>query len=349
MLYAAIARPPVVRGKVKSYNQKEVEAMSGVSGSIVLPPPKGSVSFQALGGVAVLANNTWNAFSAKKALKVEWDNGPNGDFDSDEYQKYLSAEVMKKGEVKRKRGDYYATTKSGESYKQSYEAPFLTHLQMEPVVATAEFKDGMCVVWSPTQNPQAGQDAVAGALGIEPKEVIAQVTLLGGGFGRKGKPDYCVEAALLSKQTGKPVQVVWTREDDVKHSYYHAMGAMHLEASFLLDKTLPTGLLMRTAFPGISSTFQEGALIDFPTILGMGFTDMPYHIDNIQCEVGKAPAHVRIGWLRSVANIQNVFALASFVDELAVRSKMDPVMFNEQLIGPDRVESKVPDGSEDPN
>ena len=206
---------------------------------------------------------------------------------------------------------------------------------MEPLVATAEFKAGKVTAWAPTQNPQAVQAIVSQELGIPKEDVICHVTLLGGAFGRKSKPDYVAEAAVLSKKTGRPVKVVWSREDDIKFDYYNAVAAMYMKAA-LNAKGMPTAWLQRSVFPPITSIFDVKAVYGDPGHLQQGWTDMPYDIPNLRIENGPAPAHVRIGWLRSVANIYHAFAVQTFTDELAHRAGRDPVEYLLELIGPPR-------------
>ncbi len=335
MLFATIQRCPVVGGDVKSYNKEELENMASVLKTHVIPNFTPPPVFQPQGGIAIFARDSWSAIKARESLKVEWNLGPNKDFNTKDYRKYLEAQVKKPGTPKRTRGNYAKIAEDTPLVKADYYTPFMAHRPMEPPVSTAHFHDGICELWTPTQNPQAVQSAVAAALGIKEEQVYSHVTLLGGGFGRKGQVDFAVESALLSKEMNCPVQVVWTREDDVQHCYYHAAAAIHLEAT-LNEKKYPEGLLMRTAFPGIASTFVDGALYDNPTILGMNFTDIPYDIPNLDLQVCDAPAHVRIGWLRSVSNIQHAFATSSFTDELARKANIDPVVYLNKLLGPDR-------------
>jgi isoquinoline 1-oxidoreductase beta subunit len=220
MVYASIERPPVMGGKVQSFDDSAAKQVKGVSGTVSIPPFKAPYTFQPLGGVAVVANSTWAAFQGRKKLKVEWNNGENASHDSERYKAELLDTAKKPGKVVRNVGDVDAAfAKGGKIVEASYYVPLLAHATMEPPVAIAEFKNGKVEAWVPTQNPQAVQDTVAKALGINVKDVTCHVTLLGGGFGRKSKPDYVAEAALISKSVGKPVKVVWTREDDNKYDY----------------------------------------------------------------------------------------------------------------------------------
>jgi isoquinoline 1-oxidoreductase beta subunit len=206
---------------------------------------------------------------------------------------------------------------------------------MEPMVALAEFKDGKVTAWAPTQNPQAAQDIISKELGIAKEDVICHVTLLGGGFGRKSKPDYVAEAAVLSKKMGKPVKVVWTREDDIKFDYYNAVAAMYMKAA-LGANGKPTAWLQRSVFPPIPSIFDVNAVYGDPAHMQQGWTDVPYDLPNLRIENGPARAHVRIGWLRSVANIYHAFAVQCFSDELAHAAKQDPLDYLLDLIGKPR-------------
>jgi isoquinoline 1-oxidoreductase beta subunit len=206
---------------------------------------------------------------------------------------------------------------------------------MEPMVALAEFRDGKVTAWAPTQNPQAAQDIVSTELGITKENVICHVTLLGGGFGRKSKPDYVAEAAVLSKKVGRPVKVVWTREDDTKFDYYNAVAAMYMRATVGADGK-PTAWLQRSVFPPITSIFDVNAVYGDPGHLQQGWTDVPFDIANLRVENGPAKAHVRIGWLRSVANIYHAFAVQTFADELAHAAGRDPLEYLLDLIGKPR-------------
>jgi isoquinoline 1-oxidoreductase beta subunit len=192
-----------------------------------------------------------------------------------------------------------------------------------------------CEVWSPTQSPQEVRGEVAKALGIDQSKVRVHVTLLGGAFGRKAKPDYDVEAALLSKAVGAPVRVQWTRPDDIQHGYFHTTSAQRLEAG-LDAKGKVVAWLHRTAFPSISSTFATGVTHANDGELGQGVLDTPLAIPNVRAENGEAIAHVRIGWLRSVCNLHHAFAISSFIDEIAHARGVDPRDNLLELLGPDR-------------
>lgn len=336
MVFASIEHPPVFGGKVKSYDSQAPMQVKGVQQTIPIDPFKPPCAFQPLGGIAVIADNTWAAFQGRKKLNVVWDNGPNESYDSDEYKKDLQTTARQPCKVVRAQGDVDAAFAKGEPiYEGEYYVPLLAHASMEPMVALAEFKDGKVTAWAPTQNPQAAQAIIAQELGIPKENVICHVTLLGGGFGRKSKPDYVAEAAVLSKKVGRPVKVVWTREDDIKFDYYNAVAGLYLKAS-LDAKGKPTAWLQRSVFPPIPSIFDVNAVYGDPGHLQQGWTDLPYDIPNLRIENGPAKAHVRIGWLRSVANIYHGFAVQTFTDELAHRAGRDPAEYLLELIGPAR-------------
>jgi isoquinoline 1-oxidoreductase subunit beta len=349
MVYASIEHPPVLGGKVMSFDDKEALQVAGVSRTVEIPAFKPPHGFQPLGGVAVIADNTWAAFQGRKKLKITWDPGPNASYTSSEYKKELQATARKPGKVVRNVGDVdKAFAGAAKTLEADYYVPHLAHAAMEPLVAVADFRDGKCTLWAPTQNPQAVQDTVAAAVGIDKKNVICNVTLLGGGFGRKSKPDYCAEAAILSKQLGKPVKVVWTREDDIHFDYYHSVAALYMKAG-VDQKGKPVAWLQRSVFPSINSTFAPDVKSGSAGELGMGFTDTPYDLPNHRAENGEAVNHVRIGWLRSVANIYHAFAVCSFADELANAAGRDSKDYLLELIGPPRLVDLKAQGVDYPN
>jgi len=209
------------------------------------------------------------------------------------------------------------------------------HAPMEPPSAVANVQDGKCEVWGSSQDAQALKATVAEAIGMDPANVTSHVPLLGGGFGRKSKPDFGAEAAIVSKAINAPVKLIWMREDDIKHGYYHSNSVQYVKAA-IDDKGRPTAWFQRSVFPPITSIFTADAMKADSWEYDFGLTDLPYDIPNISLEAGHARAHVRIGWLRSVQNIFHAFAINSFMDEMAVAAKRDPVEFLLDVIGPPR-------------
>ena len=336
MKFAAVARCPATFGTVKSFDDKDALDTKGVEKVFALE--KGSGAFGVLGGVAVIASNTWAAFQGKSNLKIDWDMGPNGSYDTEKFKEKIIGRVQRPAKVTPgSEGNVKRAFKNAEKViDATYFIPHLVHTPMEVPNATANVKDGKCEIWAPTQDPQTAKAEVASNLGFDQKDVTVNVTFLGGGFGRKSKPDFIVEAALLSQKIKAPVQLVWSREDDVQHSYYHAMSAQYLKGSIDKEGNV-SGWLHRTAFPSIVSTFKP--LSDYASgfELAQGFNNNPYEIPNVQLENAKAEAHVRIGWMRSVCNIHHSFAVNSFADELAVAAGRDPLQFKLDLIGKDRI------------
>jgi len=342
MVYASVERPPVFGGKVKSYDDAEARKVRGVSKTLTIPPFKPPYGFQPVGGVAVIADNTWAAMQGRRKLKIDWELGPNVSLDSVAYKKTLQETARKACKVARNDGDVDAAFKKATKvHEAEYYVPHLAHASMEPPVAIAEFKNGKVEAWAPTQNPQAVQDTVAKALGIKPADVLCHVTLLGGGFGRKSKPDYVAEAAILSKQLGKPVKVVWSREDDIRFDFYHAVAAMYLKAA-TDEKGRPVAWLQRSVFPPIGS--QDDVTAKYGTFeLDMGWNDVPFDIPNFRAECGPADTHIRIGWMRSVANIPHAFAVQSFTDELAAAAGRDRVEYLLDVLGqPRKIDLRAP-------
>ncbi len=342
MVYASVEHPPVLGQKVKSYDDKAALKVQGVQKTLTIETFKPPHQFQPLGGVAVIADNTWAAFKGRKSLKVEWDSSPHAVYDSAPFRKTLEATSRQPGKVVRNVGDvdaaFVQSAKSGGKIVEAeYYAPHLAHASMEPPVAVAEYRDGKVLAWAPTQNPQAVQETIAGVLGIRKEDVTCHVTLLGGGFGRKSKPDQVAEAAVLSKQLGKPVKVVWSREDDIHFDFFHSVAAMYMKAAIGPDGK-PTAWLQRTVYPPINSTFDASATYADDE-MGLGWNNLPFDIPHHRAENGPADYHVRIGWLRSVANIYHAFAIHSFADELAIAANKDSVEYLLSLIGPPRIVS----------
>ncbi|MGJ8680200.1 molybdopterin cofactor-binding domain-containing protein [Paraglaciecola sp.] len=337
MVFASIERCPVIGGKVKSVNKSAALKIPGVVDVIVMPEQSFPVVFKPLNGVAVIAKNTWSALKGRKALEIDWELGENQSHNSEEYLEELSKNIVTKGKVVRHTGDAYKAIKeSKQTVSASYTVPYLVHAPMEPPAATAVVTQEGCEVWACTQAPQGVQQTVAQALGLKQEQVKVNITLLGGGFGRKSKHDFSVEAAILAKQTGNPVKVVWSREDDIQSGYYHAISAQHYEAG-LTESNQVSAWIQRSAFPSIIWTFNDKVTEPSDMELSLGFGDMPFTIDNLSCEKHQAPAHLRIGWIRSVSNIQHGFALGSFVDELALVSGKSTQQTWLDLLGEDKL------------
>ena len=337
MKYAAIARPPVTGGKLVSFDPEAALKVPGVEKVMQVRGWPWPSKFQPLGGVAVIARNTGAAIKGRDALKLVWDDGPNGKYDSAAYRKELEEASRKPGLVLRKEGDADAALKSADKViVGEYYIPHLAHVAMEPPVAVADVKGDKAEIWAPVQSPGGTREDVAKTLEIPEANVTVNVTLLGGGFGRKSKCDFALEAALLSKELGAPVKVQWTREDDIHNGFLHTVSAERIEAG--LDKS---GKVIawrhRSVAPSIASTFAAGAVHQAPFEIGMGLVDMPFEIANISCENPEAAAHTRIGWFRSVSNIPRAFAVQSMVGEIAQATGRDQKDMLLDLIGSPRI------------
>jgi len=339
MQYAVIVRCPVAGGKVKSFSDVEAKKIPGVVKIYEMPASGFPAGFdKPQGGIVIIADSTWTAMSARKALQVEWDYGVNADYNSDEYLTGLLKNLKQKGTVKRTLGTFDKAKSSAASTLESvFVTQHLSHAPMETPNATAVFKDGKLEMWAPVQSPQWIRDSVAANLEMDAANVTINVTLLGGAFGRKSKPDFAIEAALIAKElNGTPIKVTWTREDDLTHDFFHACSAQQINVTF--DKQMNvTGWNHRSAFPPIGGTTTEKETAPSAGELQLGMVDFPYNIPNILCEAVEAPAKTRIGWLRSVSNIQHAFAIGSMLDEIAVYRKVDPVKNLLELLGEDRM------------
>jgi len=338
MKYAVIARSPVVGGKVVSVDSSAAMQVPGVEKVVQIAPTPAPAKFAPLAGVAVIAKNTWAAMKGRDALKITWDDGPNKSYSSDSYKKMLEENVAKPGKEERNVGDADAALKSAAKViTAEYYAPHLAHATMEPPAATARQTNGKWEVWAPLQSPGGARDDIAKALGIKPEEMVVHNTLLGGGFGRKSKCDYAIEAALLSKEMGgAPVKVVWTREDDIRHDFYHTVTADRLEAGLDANNKV-IAWRHRSAAPTFMSNFMPDPKHPSMIELGMGWVDTPFNVPNIRMESGEAASQVRIGWFRSVNNVMHAWTIQSFIAEIAANLGKDPKDFLLEMIGPARI------------
>lgn len=334
MKIAVIERPPVLFGKVKSYDATQTLKVPGVIKVVELPALKPPAVFNMLGGIAVIAENTWAALQGREKLVVHWEHGENTKYSTKEHEKVFKESLKKPSQIVRKRGDFdIAKTSANQIIEADYYAAGLAHASMEPPAATARLKKDGIEVWTCTQTPQSAQRSVMGLMKITPENansVEINVTLLGGGFGRKSKPDYITEAAFLANQTKMPIKVLWTREDDIKHGYYHSPSYQKLTGT--LDKqNRVTGWHHSMVNHPIGATFNPAAKTAGGASLGQA--DVMYDIPNILIDLGQTETFLRIGWVRSVTNINNAFAACSFADELAHAAGKDPKTFLLTMLG----------------
>ncbi|KXJ60208.1 MAG: isoquinoline oxidoreductase subunit beta [Alteromonas sp. Nap_26] len=320
MQYAAIVHCPVMGGTLKSVDKTEAMKVQGVTAVVEIAPMK--VPFGSLGGVAVVANNSWSAQQGVEKLKVEWDRGEHGSYNTSDYMKMLVENVEKPANKITERGDVEsAFANAAHKVSATYTEGHLVHAPMEPNASVVSVQDGACEVWASTQSPDDIQSVLSQFLGIDKKAIKVNVMISGGAFGRKFKCDYVQEAAAISKAVGTPIQLTWTREEDTRTGFYHSNSAQHIEASLDKDGNV-TGWLHRAAFPSINTLFDPS--VQFAPANAMSEVENhPYGIANLRSESGLAPAHTRIGWYRAVYAIFWGFAYGVFTDELAEKAGVD--------------------------
>lgn len=322
MKYAAIRHVPVLGGRVKAVDRSPIDGMADVVA--VVEVERFENAYGSVGGVAVVADDTWTAQQAVAKLKIEWERGPNGSYDTEAYKAMLAAHVEQPGTVAFTRGDVdRALDQATVRHAATYVGGHLSHSPMEPMASAAHVTDDHCEIWASTQDPQGIQRTVGAFLGRPPEAIVVHVMASGGAFGRKFKCDYVQEAVALARAVSAPVQLTWSREEDTRTGYYHSCSAQHIEAGLDAGGRV-TGWLHRAAFPPIPSTFDARVTRpserDLQRIIGH-----PFRIANVRIEAGEAPAHTRIGWYRAVYDIFWAHAINLFVDELAEKAGTDNV------------------------
>lgn len=336
MKFAVIARPPVVGGRAVSFDATEALKVPGVQSVHELPYGGLARKFAPLGGIAVVATNTWAALEGRAMLEIEWEAGEHGGYSSEPFMAEMIATSEQPGAIARDQGDIEgALAGAAKTFSRTYTQAHMAHIPMEPPAAIASYTADGLEIWAPVQSPYATRTDTAAALEMDVAKVTVHVTLLGGGFGRKSKADYVTEAALLSREVGAPVRVQWTREDDIHHSFYHTTSAERIDVA-LDDAGKVTGWRHRSVAPTILSTFAPDPGLAMPLEQCMGLTDVPFDIPNIRCESGKAMSHTRIGWFRAVSNVPHAWAIGSFVGELADELGKDQKSMWLELIGAPR-------------
>ena len=336
MLIASIERCPVIHGKVKSFDASAALKIPGVVDVIEMPTTQETVLFFPLSGVAVLATNTWAAMQGRQALKIDWDLGKNQHFDSEQAYTTLEKNLKEAPQTVGKKGDVQqGFAQADKVISAHYKTPYLVHAPMEPPMATAWFHNGICQVWACVQDPQSVMKSGAAMMKLPEESFVVEPTLLGGAFGRKSKPDFVNEAIFLSHKTKRPVKVIWSREDDIQLGYYHAGAVENLKAGIDKNGKITTWHAQST-YPTIASTFNYQANSPQDFELSLGFADLAYDFDHVLMEKAQADAHVRIGWMRSVCNIQHAFALNCFLDEIAHELKMPTELLMLNSLGNDR-------------
>ncbi len=357
MLIASVERCPVYGGTVRSYNADEVKRVEGVRGVVEVKPFHLTHQFgeesgpdsrnYSCAGVAVLADSTWAAMQARKTLKVQWDEGATAQESTASLREQFVKLAGAPGTVMRNDGDFEkAFASAAKKIEAVYEVPFLAHATMEPMNCTTHVRDGKCEIWAPTQVPGAAAESIAKALGIARQNIQLHVTFLGGGFGRRLIQDYVVEAALISREVGAPVQVVWSREDDVRHDFYRPASYQVLRAGVDASGEL-VAWFHRAASPSIG-VFYSGTGISPQAAAEMNGPDFPaFGVPNLRAEFALAQSGMPLGYWRSVENSGNQFVISSFFDEAAAAAGRDPVEMLLEVLGPPRKISLGGDGAID--
>lgn len=338
MLYAVIARSPAFGGRVAKFDDTKAKAVSGVRQVFEVPsfPPAHTQA-----GVAVVAESTWSAMQGRKALDIQWDPGPAAQENSASLHDQFVALASKPGKPIRNDGDADAAlTSVSKTIDAVYEMPFLAHATMEPMNCTVHIRPDGAEVWAPTQAPSWTRDTVAGLAQLKPESVIVHPTLAGGGFGRRYHADFVAEAAFVAHRAAAPVQLVWTREDDIQHDFYRPAHYQTLSAA-LDDRGDILAWRHRIVSASIRA-FWDGPKAKPEGQEVSGATEMPYVCSNVRVEYANPPSHVPVMWWRSVEYSVNGFTVESFIDELAAAAKLDPLAYRLRLLDPPRKIKNIP-------
>jgi isoquinoline 1-oxidoreductase subunit beta len=321
MLYGALAQPPVLGGKVKSFDAASVKTMPGVVDVV-----------QTDSGVVVVADSWWRAKKARDALKIEWDAGPNARLDNAKILAGLKTASSNAGKEARNDGDVVAALKSGRVFRADYELPMLAHATLEPQNCTASVTAEGCDIHAPTQIQIVAQATAAAAAGLKPEQVRVHTTFLGGGFGRRLEVDFIPAAVQASKAVGKPVKLLWTREDDTTHDAYRppafdkvaaSLGADGKPVAWHLHLTSPS--ITARMFPAVVETAIDPFVIE-------AATNYPYDVPNVRVTYNRHEVGINVGYWRSVSHALNCFVTESFMDELATEAGKDPMEYRLALL-----------------
>jgi isoquinoline 1-oxidoreductase beta subunit len=323
MLYASVVTCPVFGGQLKSHNFEAIKQMPGVKAAV-----------EVKNGIAVVADSFWRAKTAVEVMPVEWDYGAHADADSTTFRQAFRASLDKPGVVAKEQGDTLkALSAATKVVEADYEAPYLAHATMEPMNCTAQVTPERVDVWVSTQNPESTLAAAAETAGVAPEQVHVHTTFLGGGFGRRFYNDEVRQAVTVAKAMGgRPVKLLWTREEDMRHDFYRPMSALRFRAALDVNG-VPNAFLNRSVTHSILSWVRPDDVksgIDRTSVEGLA--TMPYGFDHYRIEHLIQNTHVPVAFWRSVGSSQNAFALESFIDEIAHAGGKDPVELRRVLL-----------------
>jgi isoquinoline 1-oxidoreductase beta subunit len=328
MVFAVVARCPTFGGKPAHFDAAKAKAIAGVRDVFEIPA-FGADKFTA-GGVVVVADSTWAAMKGRDALGITWDRGAAASESSDGMRAALREAAAKPGKRVRNDGDVDAVLANGAKKVEAvYEMPLLAHATMEPMNITAHVRGSEAEVWAPTQSPDWVQGTVAQVLGLKPDKVVVHTTLMGGGFGRRYMADFPAEVAQIAKVVGKPVQLVWTREDDMTHDFYRPATCHRMQGAVDANGR-PAAWFHTMASTSIRGYWDPKAPPERQEVGGA--KEMPYAIPNVRLEFNPVASAVPRAWWRSVENSFNGFVVESFIDELAAAAGQDAVQFRKSLL-----------------
>ena len=321
LLTAKVVRCPVFGGKVARFNADKAKAVPGVKNVV-----------QITNGVAVVADNYWSASRGAQALEVTWDEGPLAKLTSADILAKYRELAQQPGKVARNDGNADATIASSKSFERTFEAPFLAHATMEPMNCTADVRADGCDVYVPTQGQTPSHQAAVAASGLPADKVKVHVTYMGGGFGRRGEADFVMDAVETSKAIGKPVKVIWSREDDMQHDYYRPVSYARMWGA-VDGSGKPTvfkqHIVQQSLMKRIGGLPPNG--VDFISVDGSA--NLPYDIPNIRVEYTEHDPGIPFGFWRSVGASFQGFVVEAFIDEMAAAAGKDPFQFRRDLLG----------------
>jgi isoquinoline 1-oxidoreductase beta subunit len=321
LLTARVVRCPVFGGTVESFNADKARAVAGVRNVVRIT-----------GGIAVVADNYWAASKGAEALEVKWNEGPLARLSSSEILTRYKALAEQEGKVARNDGDTAAALRGNtRAFERVFEVPFLAHACMEPMNCTADVRGNSVDIWVPTQGQTASQAAAAAAAGVPPAAVNVHTTYIGGGFGRRAEADFVMDAVETSKAVGKPVKVIWTREDDMQHDFYRPITYVRMWGA--LDASgRPIAFMQRMVQQSLMKRIGQLPPNGVDFISMEGAANLPYSIPNVRVEYTETDPGVPYGFWRSVGASVQGFVVEAFIDEMATAAGKDPYLFRRDLL-----------------